>query len=152
MSRKRCTRKVWTLLNPLTHVLEGLQVTPDYKLNQLHIRELAALEAMAKGRATVQEWSDLTSVMNLCEGMATHGVGAEALADCETLSIELKAAAKRFDASGRMGLTATGLQAAREVIEWHDLQRRSITLAQYEQHIDRTTKRIKSKAPEVEEI
>jgi hypothetical protein len=129
-----------------------LQVTPDYKLNQLHIRELAALEAMAKGKAGVQEWSDLTSVMNLCEGMANNGVGAEALPDCDTLSHELKAAARRFEATRKMGLTATGLQAARDVIEWHDLQRRSITLAEYEQHIDRTTKRIKSKAPEVEEI
>ena len=152
MSRKRCTRKVWALLNPLTHVLEGLQVTPDYKLNQLHIRELGALEAMAKGRATVQEWSDLTSVMNICEGMAKHGVGAEALPDCQTLADELKAAARRFEDTRRMGMTATGLQAARDVIEWHDLQRRSITLAEYEGHIDRTTKRIKSKAPEVEEI
>lgn len=152
MSRKKCTRKVWALLNPIAHVIEGIQVTPDYKLKQLHMRELAALEAMAKGRATVQEWSDLTSVMNICEGMATHGVGAEALPDCQTLAKELKAAAKRFDTTGRMGMTATGLQAARDVIEWHDLQRRSITLAEYEQHIDRTTRRIKSKAPEVEEI
>jgi hypothetical protein len=150
--RKQTRRKVWALLNPLTHVLEGLQVTPDYKLNQLHIRELAALEAMAKGSARVQEWSDLTSVLNVCEGMATHGVGPEALPDCQTLATELKAAAKRFDATGKMGLTAIGLKAARDVIEWHDLQRRSITLAEYEQHIDRTTKRIKSKAPEVEEI
>jgi hypothetical protein len=150
--RKRCKRKVWALLNPIDHVIDGLKVTPDEKLNQLHIRELSALEAMAHGKAGVQEWSDLTSVLNICQGMADSGIGPEALPHCQTLQAELKASAKRFDATGRMGMTATGLQAAREVIEYHDLQRRSISLAEYEGQILRTTNRIKSKAREVEAV
>jgi hypothetical protein len=152
MTRKKCKRKVWALLNPLEHVLDGLKVTPDYKLDQLHIRELAALEAMIKGQAGVQEWSDLSSVLNICEGMAMAGVGAEALPDCVALQEELKAAARRFDETKRMGLTARGIKAAREVIDWHNLQRRSVSLAEYEQHIARVTKRILGKAKEVEEI
>lgn len=152
MSRKKCKRKVWALLNPIEHVIDGLKVTPDYKLEQLHIRELSALDAMAHGKAGVQEWSDLTSVLNICEGMATNGVGPEALPHCQTLQAELKAAAKRYDATGRMGMTATGLQAAREVIEYHDLQRRSISLAEYEAHIQKTTNKIRSKAREVEAV
>ena len=152
MSRKKCKRKVWALLNPLTHVIEGLQVTPDYKLDQLHTRELSALEAMIKGRATVQEWSDLVSVLNICEGMAMAGVGPEALPDCQVMQAEMKAAAKRFDKTGKMGLTAQGIKAARSVIAYQDLQRRSITLAEYEKHIDRVTKRIQGKAREVEEV
>lgn len=150
--KKKCKRKVWALLNPLEHVIQGLQVTPDYKLDQLHLRELSALEAMIKGQGNVQCWSDLSSVLNICEGMAMNGVGAEALPDCSALQDELKAAARRFDATGKMGLTAQGIQAARSVIEYHDLQRRSITLAEYEKHIDRVTKRIRGKAKEVEEV
>ena len=150
--RKKCVRKVWKLVNPIEHVLDGLAVTPNEKLDQLHLRELSALDAMAHGFGNVQCWSDLTSVLNICEGMATNGVGPEALPHCQTLQAELKAAAKRFDSTGRMGMTATGLQAAREVIEYHDLQRRSISLADYEKHIARTTNRIKSKAREVEAV
>ena len=152
LSRKKCKRKDWALLDPLAHVLDGLQVTPDYKLNQLHTRELSALEAMIKGHGGVQEWSDIVSVLNLCEGMAMAGVGPEALPDCEILQAEMKAAAKRFDDTGKMGLTAQGITAARSVIAYQDLQRRSITLAEYEKHIDRVTKRIKGKAREVEEV
>lgn len=152
MSRKKCKRKVWALLNPVEFVLDGLQVTPDYKLDQLHIRELAALEAMIKGHGDVQCWRDLKSVLNLCEGMALVGVGPEALPDCKVFQEELKAAARRFDDTRRMGLTATGIKAAREVIAWHDLQRRSITLAEYEKHIARVTNRIKGNAKEVEEV
>ena len=152
MSRKKCKRKVWALLNPLTHVIEGLQVTPDYKLDQLHTRELSALEAMIKGQGDVQCWSDLVSVLNICEGMAIAGVGPEALPDCQVMQAEMKAAAKRFDKTGKMGLTAQGIKAARSVIAYQDLQRRSITLAEYEKHIDRVTKRIRGKAREVEEV
>ena len=150
--RKKCKRKVWALVNPLTHVIEGLQVTPDYKLDQLHTRELSALEAMIKGQGDVQCWSDLVSALNICEGMALAGVGPEALPDCQVMQAEMKAAAKRFDKTGKMGLTAQGIKAARSVIAYQDLQRRSITLAEYEKHIDRVTKRIRGKAREVEEV
>ena len=152
MSRKKCKRKVWALVNPVAHVMEGLQVTPDYKLDQLHTRELSALEAMIKGQGDVQCWSDLVSVLNICEGMAMAGVGPEALPDCQVMQAEMKAAAKRFDKTGKMGLTAQGIKAARSVIAYQDLQRRSITLAEYEKHIDRVTKRIRGKAREVEEV
>ena len=150
--RKKCKRKVWALLNPIEHVMDGLKVTPDYKLDQLHTRELSALEAMIKGQGDVQCWSDLVSVLNICEGMAMAGVGPEALPDCQVMQAEMKAAAKRFDKTGKMGLTAQGIKAARSVIAYQDLQRRSITLAEYEKHIDRVTKRIRGKAREVEEV
>ena len=150
--KKQCRRKVWQLLNPLAHVLEGIQVTPNDKLDQLMMRELSALEAMAKGRATLQEWQDLTAVLNVCESMAMSGIGPEALPHCQTLQSELKAAARRYEKTKRMGMTATGLQAAREVIEYHDLQRRSITRGEYEAQIQRTLRRIRSSAREVEEV
>ena len=127
--KKQCRRKVWQLLNPLAHVLEGIQVTPNDKLDQLMMRELSALEAMAKGRATLQEWQDLTAVLNVCESMA-----------------------RRYEKTKLMGMTATGLQAAREVIEYHDLQRRSITRGEYEAQIQRALRRIRSSAREVEEV
>jgi hypothetical protein len=43
-----------------------------------------------------------------------------------------------------MGLTGPGLQALRDVIEWHQLQRGSIARSQYEQAIRLTAARIKS--------
>jgi len=48
---------------------------------------------------------------NICQVMARHGIGPEALPDCMMAEIELTHAAKRFEATGRMLLTGTGLRA-----------------------------------------
>jgi hypothetical protein len=51
-----------------------------------------------------------------------------------------------------MGLDGAGIQALREVYEWHDLQRTSVARSIYEQMIEKTRNRIKSKANEVVEV
>jgi len=57
--RKQTRRKHWALVNPIQHAIEGAAITPDEKLSQLKLRELAAIEAFAKGKATVREWHHL---------------------------------------------------------------------------------------------
>ena len=152
MSRKQCKRKVWALVNPITHAIEGAGICTDELLQSLRIRELAAIEAFRSGRAGVQEWCDVTAIMNVCEHMATHGVGPEAHATCNEAHTHLIEAAKRFERTGKMGLTGPGIQCMRDLYEWHDLQRKSISRAEYDRHIKQTTLRIKSKAPEVTDV
>lgn len=41
--RKKCRRKVWALVNPIQHAIEGAAITPEDKLNQLQLREMAAV-------------------------------------------------------------------------------------------------------------
>ena len=38
--RKKTRRKVWALVNPIQHAIEGAAITPEDKLNQLQLREL----------------------------------------------------------------------------------------------------------------
>ena len=150
MSRKQCKRKVYPLCyDTMRFVKEGVSVTPPELLDQLTMRDLSSLEAMAHGRGTLQEWTDLKSTMNVCEHMAMKGVGPEALPFCRQLEVELITAAYRFERTRTMGLTGAGIQAARHVIEYHQLQRRSITRKEYEQFIEGTRNRIRSQAPEV---
>ena len=51
-----------------------------------------------------------------------------------------------------MGITGPALQCLRDVYEFHDLQRTSISLSEYEKHIKDTANRIRSKAPEVTDV
>jgi len=147
--RKKCNRKVYKLVNPITHAIEGACIASDAHLNQLRVRELAAIEAFRIGQATQQEWEDLAAMMNLCENMAVAGIGGEALPTLNAAHQHLIEAAKRFKATGRMGLTFTALQCLRDVYEYHDLQRQSIPRSVYEKHIKDVTNRITSKSPEV---
>jgi len=137
-------RKVWARIDPVRHAIDGAAITPADKLDALHIRELAALDAFARGAATLQEWHDLANANNITQTLASMHIGREALPDAHAAEAALIDAADRFQRTGKMGLTGPGLQALRNVIEWHHLQRTSIARSQYEQAIRLTAARIKS--------
>jgi hypothetical protein len=151
--RKRTNRKIWMLINPLRHAILGAGITETRVLDKLRIRELAAIEAMSKGMGTIVEWQELADMMNICEVMASvGGIGPEALPHCQDAQEALEEAAKRFESTGKMGLSGVGLKALREVYEYHDLQRSSVPRSVYEQMIIKTRNRVKSKSKEVVEI
>lgn len=150
MSRKQCKRKHWsTAINPIQHAIEGASLTPDSILDKLRARELAAVEAFRTGDATLQEWADLTSMLNLCETMAKGGIGPEALEACKRAENALIEAGKRFETTKRMVITGQSLQAFRDLYQFHDLQRQCVSRGEYEKWINKTQQRIKSKAPGV---
>lgn len=147
--RKTTKRKHWKLIDPVRHAILGAGITQDHLLDKLRLIELAALDAMTKGLGTIQDWQELTDMMNISEVMAMNGVGPEALPFCIRAQDALQEAALRYQNTMRMGLTGDGINALREVFEYHDLQRRSIPRSEYEKYIVKTRQRIASKAREV---
>ena len=144
MSRKRCVRKVWALLNPIEHAISGACITTRKDMDTLLIRELSSPDAFTVGRARLAEWSDMANVNNLAQTLAGMGIGADVLPDCHAAETALIEAARRFQDTKRMGLSGTGIQALRSVIEWHDAQRSAIPRSQYEEAIRLTAARIKN--------
>ena len=147
--RKTTKRKHWKLLDPIRHAILGAGITQEHLLDKLRLTELAALDAMTKGWGTVQDWQELVDMMNISEVMSMDGVGPEALPFCQRAQDALQEAALRYQNTMRMGLTGDGINALREVFEYHDLQRRSIPRSEYEKYIVKTRQRIASKAREV---
>jgi len=147
--RKTTKRKHWKLLDPIRHAILGAGITQEHLLDKLRLTELAALDAMTKGWGTVQDWQELVDMMNISEVMSMDGVGPEALPFCQRAQDALQEAALRYQNTMRMGLTGEGINALREVFEYHDLQRRSIPRSEYEKYIVKTRQRIASKAREV---
>ena len=45
--RKRCKRKVWVKVDPIQHAIEGARVSDDKLLNELRVRDLAAIKHSA---------------------------------------------------------------------------------------------------------
>lgn len=147
--RKTTKRKHWKLLDPIRHAILGAGITQEHLLDKLRLTELAALDAMTKGWGTVQDWQELVDMMNISEVMSMDGVGPEALPFCQRAQDALQEAALRYQNTMRMGLTGEGINALREVFEYHDLQRRSIPRSEYEKYIIKTRQRIMSQAKEV---
>jgi hypothetical protein len=147
--RKQCKRKVYQLIDCVSHAIAGAGITTDDCLKQLKDKELAAIEAMRTGNATVYTWQELVDMNNICQVMARNGIGPEALVDCMMAEIELTHAAKRFESTGRMLLTGPGLKAINEVLEWHQLQRTSVSRSEYERMSEKTRNKIRSRSKDV---
>lgn len=147
--RKRTRRKVYPLFNPISYAIEGAAFTTERDLDKLRMLELTAIDQFAHGTATVRQWQDITDMLNLCETMAKQGIGPEALEACQRAQAALVEAAARYERTRRMGTTGEGLKAMRDLYEYHDLQRQSISRSEYESAIRVTSNRIRSKAPEV---
>ena len=147
--RKHCRRKVWGLVNPIQHAIEGASVTGKNELDQLRLRELSAIESFRSGRATPDDWRALADMLNITETLAGSGVGPEAMQPCQEAQEALSNAHTRRSEGKSLGLTGPELQAMRSAYEYHDLQRQSISRAQYETAIKQTADRIRSGHPDL---
>lgn len=151
--RKRCKRKVWsTQIDTIAHAISGAAVTDQKNLNKLRLGELSSLEAMRMGAGTTTDWLMLNDMLNITFTFIRHGIGAEAKADCDQAMNSLKEAAQRYERTKKMGLDGLGIEALRNVHEWHDLQRTNVSRSFYEQMIEKTRNYIKSKGKDVIEI
>jgi hypothetical protein len=150
--RKRTKRKVWNLIDPITHSIVGAAITQRDKLDKLRLLEYSALDALTKGSGTVQDWRTLVDVLNLSEMMGKNGVGPEVLPICQTAQESLHKAAMRYEETKKMGLDGVGIQAIRDLIEFADLQQGSISRSEFERYIQKTKDYIKSHGDKVVEI
>jgi hypothetical protein len=150
--RKKVKRKVWALIDPLTHALTGAAITQRNKLDQLRMLEYSALDAITKGKGTIHDWRTLVDVLNLSETMARGGIGPEVLPVCEKAQKALHEAAMRYQSTMRVGLSGEGIQACRDLIQFADLQQSSISRSEFEKYIQKTKNYIKSNNDLVTEI
>ena len=142
--RKKTKRKHWQLIDTIQYAVRGACITTRAELDKLLLRELAALDALVKGHGTLADWQDVNAANNLCQTMAEMGIGPEALPTTKAVEEALIDAARRFERTGKVGLTGTGIQAIRDMLEYHDLQRQSVPRSTYENAIRLVTAHIKS--------
>ena len=151
--RKRCKRKVWsTEINAVAHAISGASIADKASLDKLRMHELGAIDAMTKGKGTVEDWRWLADVMNIAETMGVNGIGPEVLPHCQLAQQALFEAAKRYETTGKMGLSGLGIKAIKDVWSYHDLQRTSIARSEYEKMIQKTANYIRSHGKNVTEI
>jgi hypothetical protein len=139
MSRKKCKRRVWALVDPIRHAMEGCAITSQDRLDKLRLMELSAIDAFAKGRATVSDWRVCCDMLNVSETMALSGIGPEALEANQAAQNAMREVADK----GRLLFTGPQLTAMREAYSYADLQRASISRSEFEQQIKKTQARVR---------
>ena len=137
-------RKIWDKVNPIEYAIAGAAITAEDKLDKLRLSELSAIESMVKGNGTVGDWKVLVDMLNISETMGSNGIGIEVLEVCKVVQKEMEVAAKRYETTSKMGLTGTGIRYIKELYALHDLQRQSISRAEYERMIEKTCNYLRS--------
>lgn len=147
--RKKCKRKVWPLVNPITHAMEGAAMTSTEKLDAVRIRELSAIESFRIGHGTRHDWDYLCDMCNASETMVDMGIVPEALEPKIAAHKALVQIRERFNRTQKFGVTGPELEALREAFRWHDAQRTQIHQSKYEEALRLTINRIRSAHPSV---
>jgi hypothetical protein len=148
--KKRTKRKIYdTSINPITHAIEGASITDEKILRLLREKEDASLNAFRSGSATRHDWDSINTVTALAESMASAGIGPEVMLFVKIAEMHLLDAQRRFEELGKMGSTGPGLLSFQDIIEYHELQRQSVSRSEYERHIKRVTDMVKSRSPNI---
>lgn len=152
MSRKRCRRKVYALVNVVEHAIAGASITATADLDRLRMLELTALESFKKGTPSIADWRSLADVLNLAETMGKQGIGPEVLPVCERAQAVLAAGHERHKVHGSIGRAAGEYETLADLVAYHDLQRSSVSRSVYEQAIKTVAARIRSAHPSVKVV
>jgi hypothetical protein len=153
MARKKCKRKVWQLVNPISMAIMGAAISGERPLNILRLAELSAIDSLTKGTGTPEDFRWVCDCLNIAETMCHMGIGRdEVLPLCKQAQDALLEAKARHDNVGRLALTGKGIKAVKELWQYHDVQRTSVARSVYETAIKKTADKIRSRASDVVEI
>lgn len=140
--RKRTKRKVWGLVNPIQHAIEGAAKTSGGDVDRLMIGELSAIESFRTGAAVAEDFYLLKVMTEISAYMAYKEKQAEALMSARLAWRALNAIEERCNNTGRIGCSGPELQALRDIVEWHDAQRSILSRAGYAQSIGKAKEMI----------
>lgn len=147
--RKKTKRKVYDRVCPITHAIVGASVTDEETLNVLRKKEQGSLEAFRTGVAEKKDWNNINTVAQLAESMAQANIGPEVMVVVKIAEMHLLEAKERFMRIGKMGTTGLGLQAMKDLLEYHELQRTAVSRSVYETHVNRVRNMIQGKSPKI---
>jgi hypothetical protein len=147
--RKKTRRKVYDKVCPITHAIVGACITDEETLDLLRKKEQGSLEAFRTGVAEKKDWNNINTVAQLAESMAQANIGPEVMVAVKIAEMHLLEAKERFERIGKMGTTGLGLQAMKDLLEYHELQRTSVPRSAYETHVNRVGNLIRGKSPKI---
>ena len=143
MTRKATKRRIWTPNpNMVGRVISGVAMVSARNNDKLRLIELSQIDALKTGAGTWQDIVGVRDMMNLCETMADHGIGPEALPACAAAQDAILAIIARYEKGQKVQATDAEITALRDVHQYADLQRQSVQVVDFERFVKITQARI----------
>ena len=139
-------------LDTMTWLREGMMRATDKKSEYLtmHLKNMSALDSLAKGTANKKEMDICIGVINVAEALCELGVGSEYHQLVLDASSALYDVCKRsFEINDRFVCKGEELSAIKTGYEVHDAQMEVTTLAMLDRALDLIDKTIRAKKAKV---
>ena len=139
-------------LDTMTWLREGMMKATDKKSEYLtmHLKNMSALDSLAKGTANKKEMDICIGVINVAEALCELGVGSEYHQLVLDASSALYDVCKRsFEINDRFVCRGEELSAIKTGYEVHDAQMEVTTLAMLDDALDLIDKTIRAKKAKV---
>jgi len=139
-------------LDTMTWLREGMMKATDKKSEYLtmHLKNMSALDSLAKGTANKKEMDICIGVINVAEALCELGVGSEYHQLVLDASSALYDVCKRsFEINDRFVCKGEELSAIKTGYEVHDAQMEVTTLAMLDDALDLIDKTIRAKKAKV---
>ena len=139
-------------LDTMTWLREGMMKATDKKSEYLtmHLKNMSALDSLAKGTANKKEMDICIGVINVAEALCELGVGSEYHQLVLDASSALYDVCKRsFEINDRFVCKGEELSAIKTGYEVHDAQMEVTTLAMLDRALDLIDKTIRAKKAKV---
>ena len=139
-------------LDTMTWLCEGMMKATDKKSEYLtmHLKNMSALDSLAKGTANKKEMDICIGVINVAEALCELGVGSEYHQLVLDASSALYDVCKRsFEINDRFICKGEELSAIKTGYEVHDAQMEVTTLAMLDRALDLIDKTIRAKKAKV---
>lgn len=149
--RKKCRRKVYLLIDPIVHAIEGACIPDDKSLELLKAHELKMINALS-GDDGLSGYHGLCELLGCAETMAKAGIGPEVLEPCDNAQNVLIKLNTRFKRWNKWDITANEKKTLIDLMEWHHLQRTSVARSEYERYLKTATNKMRNRAPGVIEL
>ena len=127
MTRKRCNRKVWPLVDPIKMAMTGAQsVASHEKGSDLQLRNIEALDELRKGTADADHMGTLSNMVNMTRALATKKrkrLGARFAVQINEAQESVLAIGRRAaERGGRYIAKASELDAITLIMDMHSQQ------------------------------
>lgn len=152
MTRKRCKRKVYALIDPIATAINGARITSEARLDERRVFELSQIDSMDRGAGTLEDLRNIADMVNVSATMASIGIGPEAKDPCQIAEDAIISIMRRFERWSKMEATPTEMASIKEVFGWYDAQRSAISNSEYQRAIRLTVNRIRGAHPSVKNL
>jgi hypothetical protein len=142
-NKKYRPRQVAT--NPIAEIFGGMGSTHAQHLQELHIKNHAALAAMVQGRGTRDDWDRLVGAINMANVMCEQGIGNEFREQTIAARDALCQVGVRYHKFGSFGFTGAELMTMNEAFTCHEAQLENVRAIDIDRAANEVLRRIRHK-------